>query len=230
MPGLHTVQPREMQYDGAFHGVIDLYDKNTSISLTEAWRLGVRGIIHQTSLGLFREDASYKDRKDHAMRMGFLWGAYHVVSNEDAGKQLDRFLSHEPGDPNVLMAVDWEETSKGVMGVPKLRQFVSAFRERLGFWPVLYGGHHIREAREFQKGDPVMGKCPLWYIRIDESMTPDTLDFPRTTWSDFALWQFATERASKARPYPRDVLQGADFSLFEGTESELRKSWPFRAA
>lgn len=72
MTGPQTFQPRDMQYDGAFHGIIDLYDKNTSISLTEAWRLGVRGIIHQTSLGLFRDDSSYKDRKDHAMRMGLL--------------------------------------------------------------------------------------------------------------------------------------------------------------
>jgi hypothetical protein len=128
------------------------------------------------------------------------------------------------------MAVYWKETFKGVMGVPKLRKLVSGFRERLGFWPVLYGGHHIREAREFQKGDPIMGKCPLWYIQIDESMTADTLDFPRATWSDFALWQFATEKALKARYYPRDVLHGADAGLFQGNESELRKSWPFRTA
>lgn len=128
------------------------------------------------------------------------------------------------------MAIDWEETSRGLKGVPKLRKFVSSFRERLGFWPVLYGGHHIREARDFQKGDPVMGKCPLWYIRIDDGMTPATLDFPRETWTDFALWQFATDKASRARPYPRDVLHGADFSLFQGTQADLHTAWPFRAA
>lgn len=230
MPGPDLVPPRDLEYDGAFHGVIDLYDKNTSISLTEAWRLGVRAIIHQTSLGLFREDASYRDRKDHAVRRGFLWGAYHVVSDEDVDKQLDRFLSHETGnDPSILMAVDWEDTSRGLMPVPKLREFVAAFHERLGFWPVLYGGHHIREADELRQGDPVIGNCPLWYIRINDSMTPAKLDYPHRTWSDFALWQFATEKDSKMRPYPRDVLHGADFSLHRGTEQDLRAAWPFRA-
>ena len=225
----HVLPPRGLYYDGAFHGIIDLYGQNDSVSLTEAWRLNVRAIIHETSLGLFREDGRYQDRKDQALRMGFLWGAYHVVSDEDVDLQLDRFLKHEPGDnPNVLMAVDWEDTSRGLMKVTKLRDFVTAFHERLHFFPVLYGGHHVREAPELQRGDEVLRHCPLWYIRIGEGMTQDALDFPRKTWPHFALWQFATEKRSRVRPYPPDVLHGADFSLYAGTEDELRKAWPFR--
>lgn len=227
----HAVQPRNLHYDGGFHGIIDLYGLNKSISLTEAWHLNVRAVIHQTSLGLIREDGHYQDRKDHATRLGFLWGAYHVVSDENVDAQLDRFLKHEPGtDASVLMAVDWEETSRGMMGIPKLHQFVEAFRERLGFYPVLYGGHHIREAAEFRHGDPVIGKCPLWYIRVGRSVTEATLDFPRATWRDYTLWQFATEKDTPVRPYPTDVLSGADFSRFRGTEDELRAAWPFRGA
>ncbi|MDQ3917026.1 MAG: hypothetical protein M3348_00865, partial [Acidobacteriota bacterium] len=83
-----------------FQGIIDIYDENDQIDLAEAWRLGVRAIFHQTTRGTFKKDRLYADRKKRALEMNFLWGAYHLLSAQDVGEQLDYFLSVEDGsDP-----------------------------------------------------------------------------------------------------------------------------------
>src|SRR6266480_656954 len=161
--GFRTRKPlANMQYDK----IIDVYGENR-IDLQRAWDNGVRAIIHKASEALDVKDGEYQARKQRALALGFLWGAYHLSSAQDASAQLDFFLSMEDGsDPKVLLALDWEESKRhGVMTLQQVHEFVTLFHERLGRYPTLYGGHMLRDCDAINNGDQLLALCPLWYQR-----------------------------------------------------------------
>jgi lysozyme len=161
--------------------------------------------------------------------MDVLWGAFHLLSAESTEGQLDRFLGLEDGSDNqTAMVLDWEPTSHGTMTYEALRSFVDKFHARTGFYPLLYCDSWIRFVDGIVRGDPLLAKCPLWYARLTNH--EDRLEIPAATWSTYALWQFDDENRKYGAPYPPDVLPGADWNSFRGTEGELRRAWPFRMA
>lgn len=163
-----------------------------------------------------------------ALDLGFLWAAYHLVSGEDVGDQLETFLSIENGsDPRVGMALDWEKTRKGTASSDQIRDLVERFNRAMkpqyvDRYPILYGGSLIREDAAIQRGDALLAKCPLWYVRY----TNGALAIPSATWPTYALWQFDDEKRRYGAPAP-NVLPGADWNRFQGSEAELRAAWPF---
>jgi hypothetical protein len=215
-----------------FQGIIDIYDGNDAISLNDAWERGVRVILHETSCGTYKKDALYKARKQQALRMGFLWAGYHLVSAEDISAQLKVFLGMEDGsDPRVGMAIDWEESSRGTASADQIREFVQRFNQAMkprfaDRYPILYGRYSIlTEDRGINRGDALLGKCALWYARY----TNGPLQIPNKTWPGYTLWQFDDEKRKFGAPSV-NVLPGADWNRFAGTESELRNRWPFGGA
>jgi hypothetical protein len=210
-----------------FQGIIDVYDEN-SLDLDDAWKQGVRAILHQTSAGLYRVDSKYASRKATALQKGFLWCGYHLLSAEDCERQLDVFLSIEDGkDPRVALALDWEHTRAGTILYADLRNCIISFNKRMkplypNRYPLLYGGWTIRETPELEAGDPVFAKCLLWYQRYKSS--PDGI--PTKTWPTYTLWQFDDEKRHFGAP-PPSVLPGADWNRFVGTLDDLQKAWPF---
>jgi hypothetical protein len=210
-----------------FEGIIDVYDEN-ELDLEEAWTQGVRAILHQTTRGLYKKDKKYTARKKAALEKGFLWAGYHLLSAEDTGDQLDYFLAAEDGaNPAVGLAIDWEPSKKGMMSYDQLREFVGLFNERMKAkypdrYPILYGGKAIRNTPGIQSGDPLLAKCPLWYVRY----TYGKLGIPEKTWPQYTLWQFDDEKRQWGGP-PTSVLPGADWNRFRGTFEELSLAWPF---
>jgi lysozyme len=217
-----------------FQGIIDIYDGNTEIDLEDAWKRGVRAILHETSRGLYKKkDRAYLERKKAALDMGFLWAGYHLVSSEDVNEQLKVFLAMEDGsDPRIGMAIDWEKTSKGIASGDQIRELVERFNTTMkprypDRYPILYGGNLIREDEGIQKGDALLAKCPLWYAFLNANpLTNKKYPFPRKTWSTYTLWQFDDEKRQHGAP-PPNVLPGADWNRFQGTEDDLRNAWPF---
>jgi lysozyme len=222
-----TVAPKDMNVDGSFVGIIDIYDKNDQIDLNEAWRLGVRAIFHETGMGLFKRDSAYVARKAAALQKGFLWGAFHLLSSEPVEDQLDRFLDIENGqDGTTAMALDWEPSSHGTMTLENLRSMVTKFHERNRYYPMIYCDARVRNMAALLAGDDVLGMCKLWYARYTRNS--NHLGIPQKTWRDYTLWQFDYEARKYGAPYPINVLPGADWSSFKGTEGALRTTWPFR--
>ena len=211
----------------SFDGIIDVYDEN-ELDLQEAWHRGVRAILHQTTRGLYKRATKYAARKKAAMDMGFLWAGYHLLSAEDPEKQLEFFLSVEDGgDPHVGLAIDWEPSKKGMMSYEQLRSFVQLFNAKMkpryaDRYPILYGGKAIRETSGIRNGDPLLAKCPLWYVRY----THGPLEIPAKTWINYTLWQFDDENRKWGAP-PPDVLPGADWNRFDGDLDALKRAWPF---
>jgi len=211
-----------------FEGIVDIYEEN-AFDFDAAWNAGIRAILHETSRGTFHKDSKYAERKKVALKKGFLWAAFHLLSDEDIGRQLDVFLSMEDGsDPNIGLALDWEEPKGGqaTMTYPHLRAMVRAFNSRMkphypDRYPILYGGHLMREQAELTAGDALLAKCPLWYQRYRD--TP--LGLPVNTWPRYSLWQFDDE--NRANGAPKTLLPGADWNRFDGTFEELKQAWPF---
>ncbi|MGA8655028.1 MAG: DUF2272 domain-containing protein [Chthoniobacterales bacterium] len=214
-----------------FQGIIDIFDGNKTIDLNDAWKRGVRVILHEASRGTYKKDALYKARKQQALGMGFLWAGYHLLSAEDIGAQLKAFLAMEDGaDPRVGLAIDWEESDRGTASADQIRDFVRRFNEAMkprypDRYPIFYARHSIlQEDQRIENGDALLGKCPLWYARY----TNGPLEIPTKTWPGYTLWQFDDEKRKFGAPSV-DVLPGADWNRFQGTESDLRNRWPFSA-
>jgi lysozyme len=229
-PSLAGPKPqKDMNIRGQYLGIIDVYQDNDPFDLDIAWELGVRAIIHgatYTHRGC-HADNKYIARKAKALSMGFLWGAYCMMTAEDVHLQLERFLNTEDGsNQNILMALDWEPNHCGPASYDQIRQAVSAFRDRLGFYPIIYGSPYF-SLHQIKEGDALLAKCPLWYANYSGNDTPKSPP-PAATWKDYTLWQFDDEHRNNGAPYPATVLAGADWSKFKGSFDQLREAWPFR--
>jgi lysozyme len=201
--------------------IIDV-NHNNSINFTKLQEAGIVAMIHKATERETFKDSEYKTRKKQALDLGFLWGAYHFSSGRDPISQASNFLSVEDAeDPNILIALDWEDSTSGAnMTLAQARQFVLEIKERTGRFPLLYGGHMIRE--NVKKKDETLKNCPLWYARYRE--TP--IGIPTHTWPTFTLWQYTNGTLG---PEPRQTpgASGADRDRFDGTVKQLRVAWPF---
>jgi hypothetical protein len=56
-----TVIPRDLNVDGHFTGIIDIYDEDDRVSLEDARNLGVRAVMHETGMGLYKKVAPTPD-------------------------------------------------------------------------------------------------------------------------------------------------------------------------
>jgi lysozyme len=206
-----------------YRKIIDVYGPNF-LDLRQAWNGGVRAIIHKASEGIDVHDNAYHVRKQQAMSMGFMWGAYHLSSAQDPMQQLDYFLEMEDGsNPAVLLALDWEESRQhGVMTLEQVRDFVTAFHQRLGRYPILYGGHTLRDSQAIKQGDPLLANCPLWYQRYRS--TP--VGLPTATWPRHTFWQYDDEQLQNGG-FHIPGTGGADWNQFEGDLAALQSAWPF---
>jgi lysozyme len=209
-----------------YRKIIDVYGPN-SLDLQQAWDGGVRAIIHKASEGLDLHDNAYHARKQRALSMGFLWGAYHLSSAQDTAQQLDYFLEMEDGsDSRILLALDWEESRQhGVMTLTQVHDFVTRFNERLGRYPILYGGHTLRDSQVIVQGDPLLAHCPLWYQRYRS--TP--VGLPTATWPQYTIWQYDDEHLQNDG-FHIPGTGGADWNQFDGDLAALQSAWPFSAS
>ena len=60
-----------------------------------------------------------------------------------------------------------------------------AFLGSTGRWPVVYGGHLLREEIGHNP-DPILSNCPLWYVRYADS----PIGIPTQVWATYTLWQY----------------------------------------
>ncbi|OYD77424.1 UNVERIFIED_ORG: lysozyme [Burkholderia sp. CF145] len=213
--------------------VVDIYHKS-NVNLQILKDAGIVGIIHKASQGLGMTDDKYKERRDKALSMGFLWGAYHFSSADSPKKQAKHFLAsiewgkNPDRDKNTLMSLDYEPSGKDEDGqdLPNMTldgacEFVTEIHNQTGRWPMIYGGDLLRRAVKGKTPDIVVANCPLWYARYRD--TP--VDLPTHIWPTYTLWQYSD---GKSGPEPR-LISGKRFDrdTFVGTVTNLRQKWPF---
>jgi lysozyme len=203
--------------------IIDTYHGN-SIDFAEVQAGGIIAVIHKATQGTHFRDSKYHERKQEAKALGLLWGAYHFSTGAPVTDQVENFLSFAKPENDELIALDWEPSDGPDMTLQQARDFVMMIKNETGRFPVIYGGHLLRESVG-HGADPVLKNCPLWYARYSSA----PIGIPVHTWPTFTLWQY-TDGVNGREPRETPGVSGADRNAFHGTEEELRALWPFTKA
>ena len=204
-----------------FNGIIDISHHNTVSSVGKVKEEGIVAVVHKATEGRSYRDKEYKKRKSQFKSAGFRWGAYHFSSGANPILQVENFLEYAAPEPEELICLDYEPSSSGTnMSYDQMVEFVELMHKETGRYPVIYGGHLLREAL---KGvtQSVLSNCPLWYARYASA----PFGIPGI-WSSWALWQYTDGNVG---PEPQKVqgIGNCDRDTFNGSRDELLQRWPF---
>jgi lysozyme len=200
--------------------IIDMYHGN-SIDLEEVLESGVVAIIHKATQGATIRDSKYQQRREGAKELGFLWGAYHFSTGGSVADQVENFLTYAKPEDDELIALDWEPSDGPDMTLDQARHFVQMIKDETGRYPLVYGGHLLRESVGHNP-DAILSNCPLWYARYAAS----PIGIPTAVWPTYTLWQY-TDGDAGPEPHDTPGTSGADRNNFQGTTQELKALWPF---
>ena len=191
------------------HKVIDISHYQPDPDFAMVRGAGVVGVIHKFSEGASMKDAMYAGRRQAALSNQLLFGRYHFGHPGNVAAQVANFLSG--WQPDELLALDWEDTSDGVMSVADVVEFHDRVLLATKQHIVIYSGNAAKEA--LSAPDPVLSKCRLWLAQYASApVCPPG-------WSKPWLWQW-TSHGSVA-----GISSNVDLDSFDGTDDELRASW-----
>lgn len=203
------------------NSIIDIYHQNT-IDLPAAKAGGIVAVIHKATEGTSFRDKKYHSRRAEAKSLGLLWGAYHFSSGAAITDQVENFLKYAQPEDDELIALDWEPSNGPDMSLSQTRHFVQMIKSETGRWPVLYGGHLLRQSVGHTT-DEILKNCPLWYARYTEH----PIGIPIETWPTFTLWQYTDANSGNPPHDTPGAPSGVDRNIFRGTADELAALWPF---
>lgn len=204
--------------------VIDIYHGDEVTSFPDAFKAGVRGIIHKATTGRTGHDDAYAERRKAATRAGLLWGAYHWGTHVDVAKQVENFLKHAAPDDSTLVALDYESTPGNQMTLDQATEFLKLLGAEIGRKPVLYSGSTLKDALGTKKNS-FLGSHRLWLAQYGPKAEV------QASWSAYWLWQYTD---GKKRPgtvhetvpgIPGNSKGDLDCNLYEGSETELAAEW-----
>jgi GH25 family lysozyme M1 (1,4-beta-N-acetylmuramidase) len=136
--------------------VLDPYQGNDVDFDAIARNPRVVGFIHKATQGASGTDREYNKRRAQALRRGYLWGSYHLLTTDDPVSQVDRYLRTVGIHPEETYAIDVEclagstTCQSGSFRVPisQIERALRRFKERTGFFPLLYTNDSTRVALE----------------------------------------------------------------------------------
>ncbi|KFJ09088.1 glycosyl hydrolases 25 family protein [Delftia acidovorans] len=181
----------------------------------------VVAVIHKATIGTKSLDPAYMERKEEALKRGYLWGSYHWGVAGNPLQQADFYIDTVKPGPDELIALDLEDAkSKKLMNVDEAIVFIERVKVRTGRYPVLYTNHSSAKLISEKYKGSVFSHTPLWYARFK----PKVIDFPTGVWPSYTLWQFSSELLVQIRlPGTKKDL---DVNVFNGTPDELKAAWP----
>lgn len=205
---------------GTINTVVDLSHHNANVDFAAAKADGVLGVIYKATQGSGYTDPTYDERRGLAVAQDLHWGAYHFGTAQDVPTQVAHFLDKAAPDASTLLVLDWEENtiaSQGTMSLDQAKQFVQGVKDKVGRYPVLYGGSLIKQSVA-AGGDPVLRQCPLWLAQYssDPSLPAG--------WATYALWQY-TDGQHGPEPHSVNGIGPCDRDVFKGTAAELAAFW-----
>ena len=181
---------------------------------------GILAVIHKASEGRDYRDNTYHERRKLFKSMGFLWGSYHFSSSATPILQVENYLNYAQPQPDELICLDYEPSSSGQnMSYAQMVEFIQLVQSELGRWPVIYGGHLLREVLAGVGASPV-SQCPLWYARY--SNTP--IGVP-DQWPSWTLWQYSDGNNGQ-EPKLIPGFGRPDRDTYNGTQAQLTTRWP----
>ena len=195
--------------------VIDISHWEDPVDFAKVSGAGISAIIAKASQGAAGVDATYTKNKAKAAPYNFLWGSYHFGTGDDVSVQVDHYLKVAQPRPDEFVCLDFEPNPHGpTMTLSQAREFVGLFEHVTNRYPVLYGGHWLKENLGGKKDD-ILSKCPLWLAQYG----PKAVLPPG--WKSYALWQFTDNEQTIPG------VNKTDRDRFDGTAAALKKQWPF---
>jgi lysozyme len=203
------------------NAVIDIYHGTTIADIAAIKADGIACVIHKATEGIGFQDKEYRKRRDLFKANGFKWGSYHFSSGERTLQQIENYLSYANPEPDELICIDFEPSSSGSdMTLAQLEDCVEIIQSEKGRFPVIYGGHLLREAL-LGVTTSILANCPLWYARY--AKVP--IGIPKI-WKDYKLWQY-TDGNSGLDPQIVGGIGNCDRDTYNGTRAQLLTDWPF---
>lgn len=205
-----------MPYDGIF----DISHWQNSPKLGAAKTAGFDAVIVKATQGTKVTDGTFTHNWWEAQNQGLLRGAYHFGEGASGVDQAEFFLATVNPGTNDLVALDFERNRSGEsMSIQEAIEFATHIHDKLGRWPILYGGSDLKEAL---RGQPsaTLGNCPLWLAQYGP-----TAVLP-SGWTAWTLWQYSDDNFNKpASPVPG--VSPCDRDRFSGDRQSLAAQWPF---
>lgn len=148
-------------------------------------------------------------------------GLIHFSSSANPLLQVENYLEYTEPSAEELICLDYEPSSSGTnMTYDQMVAFVELVHSALGRYPVIYGGHLLREATIPVPGPSVFSHCSLWYARYANN----PIGVPHL-WPTWTLWQY-TDGNIGLPPQSVPGVGHCDRDTFNGTEAQLRQAWP----
>lgn len=196
-------------------------------SLALAKADGITGVVAKCTQGKDYVDPTWIKWHAACAAMGLDFGAYHFASNTEPGEdQADWFMKNvdaagcDPATTALMLDFERNPDHALTMTVPMARAFAKRIKERLGFFPLLYGDQSFL-SQIVDPHDP-LGACPLWPAVYGGSGPRIPL-----AWAKWTLWQYTDGKyAASVGPRETPGFSRMDRSVYRGTADELRAAWP----
>jgi len=168
------------------NNVIDISHHNIVTSFQQVKDNGIVGVFHKATQGRTVVDAKYHARRQRALDVGLLWGAYHFATKGHVEDQVDHFLDTVNPTDTDLLVLDFEPNGiNGTMTLAEAERFVVLINERTGRFPGLYSGQSFIREKVGSNTNTVLKNCFLWIARYS-SQHP----IVPPAWPTFTFWQY----------------------------------------
>jgi lysozyme len=203
--------------------IIDVSHWEDPIDFKSVAADGIVAVIAKATQGAAGVDSAYAKFKKAAAPYKFLWGSYHFGTGSEVDVQVEHYLNTVKPTDVELVCLDFEPNPNGpTMTLNQAREFVALFQHLTGRYPVLYGGYWLKENMN-GKPDDLLVKCPLWLSQYGpKAVLP-------VGWKKYSLWQY-TDGHDGPPPHTVSGIGPCDRNQFNGSETGLRKRWPFTVA
>jgi len=202
------------------NAVIDISHHNTVTSFQEIKNNGIIGVIHKATQGRTLVDAKYHNRRQRALDVGLLWGAYHFATKGNVEAQVDHFLETVNPTATDLLVLDFEPNGEsGTMTRAEAERFVTLVNQKVGRFPGLYSGQAFIREKVGTNTTTVLKNCFLWIARYS-SQKP----IVPPAWKTFTMWQY-TDGAFGPQPHQVPGVGRCDRDQFNGDEAGLKRLW-----
>ncbi len=197
-----------------YNGIIDVSHHNSVADFHQVHESGIKAIILKATQGLGITDPKFANYLGRARACGFLIGAYHFGTGENAEKQAAHFLG--VCGTNILLALDCENNqgSSGDMTLEGAERFVTEIHRLTGVWPLFYSFQFWLNKHLGAKQSKTLANCPLWCARygVHEPVCP-------RTWQTWSLWQYQDKASIPG------ILGNVDRSYLHAEEDHLEEFW-----
>lgn len=195
--------------------VIDISHHQQTVDFNKMKADGIRAVIHKATESTGYVDPKYASRKDLALSVGLLWGAYHFMRPASVSKQVQWFLDNAHADKQTLLVLDHEDPAVPLRDAIEFVLRVAVARNQ---FPVLYSGNLIKEQHGPER-NVVLAQCPLWIARYGNEVGAVP-----PSWSTWTMWQY-TDGVAGPTPHSVEGVGPCDRDQFNGDLAALHRLW-----